>query len=260
MITTISPNIKLTKIAAFVFFTIAPTYSFATDVFDQLFTSINSGSYTMATIGLRGASGSRDSSSSSVEINSSHTEKNHSWLFSLKNEDDKNNGVKSNESTQANLRYIQNITQQHNVEFFGQYYRDIFEGFDKQLNTGIGYHFSSIHQNTNPSNFSFGVGVIDEITEFTTNNELHVTRGNLYIARNSQFGKDNSSALSLSLLVKPLLSNLNNYRAISMLTLRSAITDMLSMNLQVKYSYDAAPEIGYKDVNTQYSSGISYTF
>ncbi|MBU1224652.1 MAG: DUF481 domain-containing protein [Gammaproteobacteria bacterium] len=229
------------------------------DVHDQLFTSLNVGSYSSVSVGISGSSGNRDSQNYGLELNSTHRGDRFTWQFSGEINDTQTEGVKTDEQEKAQVRAIAHLTDKHGIEVFTQYQRDVLEGLSKHTEGGIGYRYESKAAPSEKLSYALGVGVVREQVRFITSpTEEQNSRANLYVALQTKLGE--RSTLTFSAMATPNVSQWSDWRGESVLTLRVPISEKLSVSLQTLYDYDAEPEVGIESYNLRYSTGISYSF
>ncbi len=229
------------------------------DVHDQLFTSLNVGSYSSVSLEISGSSGNRDSQNYGLELNSTHRGDRFTWLFSGEISDTQTEGVKTDQQERAQLRAIVHLAEKHGIEVLAQYQRDVLEGLSKHAEGGIGYRYESKATPSEKLSYALGVGVIREQVRYTTSPaEEQNSRANLYAALQTKLGE--RSTLTFSAMATPAVSEWSDWRAESVLTLQVPITQKLSVSLQAQYDYDAEPEVNIESYNLRYSTGISYSF
>lgn len=246
------------KTLMFLALAIASLPSFAMDVHDQLFTSMNTGDYAAISLGISGSSGNRESTTYDSELTIAHHDASATWLATAEYRDSKTNNVKTDELEQIHLRLIKKMSEKGAVEALAQHKRDVLAGVSRVVHMGVGYRYDT---NIDKARLALGAGVLYEQIRFAGyDSKEQVSRGHFYLATHMPLGSEGRATLSASAAVTPKLSDLVDWRAEAAVTLSTPVTKHLSLNLQALYDYDAEPERNIKEYNLTYQTRLTYSF
>lgn len=238
-----------------------PAAGHAMDEQDLLFTSLNRGNFTSATLSISGSSGNRDSETYDLQINSTHRGKKTTWMVAGELRYFKTEGFKTDDREKAQARMIWHLSDVHGIEVFAQYERDVLERLSKHLQAGAGYRYELKANPDERLSYALGAGLTREQIRYTSSpREEQNSRANLYASVQARISAHNFSTLTFTSKLTPEVSDWSDWRGAAALTLRVPITKKLSASLQAEYDYDVEPAIGVERRNLQYSTGLTYSF
>jgi len=181
------------------------------------------------------------------------------WMFVGSLNFAETNNSTSEDSSFAHLRYTRKIDGPHGIEAIVQYSQDQFELLDQRLVYGVGYRFEW-QPGTDDERGLLGLGVIREHERYVSvRKEQRLWRANLYltIAQPVSFARD--ASVSLSAYAQPAIDDLNDIRAIAVMSFTARLSEQLAIKFSIDYKYDSEPVESIENVNMNFSSGLTYT-
>lgn len=165
------------------------------------------------------------------------------------------NGVKSADSGFLHLRYNRYYSDKQSIEVFAQTNIDDFRSLESRELVGL-----SIRHELSQDQ-ALGLGLFNEWEEYTvldTKESYKQTRVNLYWVVTKDLSKN--ASIANTLYYQPNISDVSDWRGFNQLSIRSKLTDKLSMRFGLLLEHDSHPVLDVKPSDVSYKAGFSYEF
>lgn len=165
------------------------------------------------------------------------------------------NGVKSADSGFLHLRYNRYYSAKQSVEIFAQTNIDDFRSLESRELIGVAVR----HEVSQAQ--AIGLGLFNEWEEYTVldNKENYKqTRVNLYWVISKDLSK--TASITNTLYYQPNIADISDWRGFNQLSIRSKLTDKLSMRFGLLLEHDSQPVLDVKPSDISYRAGFSYEF
>lgn len=212
-------------------------------------------SFTALSIDLAGKSGNSDKEDFELGIYHSERSGKHFGFIMASREYAKSNDVKSADSSFLHGRYNYYFEADTAIEVFAQSNTDDFKSLESRNLVGTAYRKEISAKNT------LGVGLFEEWEEYSVNGQeldFQQTRFSLYwvatlpLSENAEF--------SNTLYYQPDVTEFSDWRAYNRLSIKSKLTDKLSLKFGLLVEHDSRPVLDVEETDISYSAGFSYEF
>ncbi len=212
-------------------------------------------SFTSLSLDLSGKSGNSDKEDFSFGIYHSERSNEHFGFVMASRDYAKSNDVKSEDSSFLHARYNYYFSANEAFEVFAQSNTDDFKSLESRNLIGVAYRKEFSDKNT------AGLGIFQEQEEYKVNGqtlEFDQTRLSLYWVTTVPL--DNGAELSNTLYYQPNISKFSDFRAYNRLSIKSKLTESLSLKFGLLVEHDSQPVLDVKKTDIKYQAGFSYEF
>lgn len=212
-------------------------------------------SFTALSFDLSGKSGNSDTENFAFGIYHSERQDKHFGFVMASREYAKSNEVKSADSSFLHGRYNYYFEENQAVEVFAQVNTDEFKSLESRRLVGLAYRKEISAKNT------LGIGAFEEWEEYDVDGQeldFQQTRLSLYwvatlpISENAEF--------SNTLYYQPDVTEFADWRAYNRLSVKSKLTDKLSLKFGLLVEHDSRPVLDVEETDVSYQAGFTYEF
>ena len=211
--------------------------------------------FTSLSLDISGRSGNSDTEEYALGAYHSRRFDQHFGFVMATREYAESNGVKSADSGFLHLRYNYYFSPSYSVEVFAQTNIDDFRSLESRELVGLAYRRELSKDQ------AVGIGLFNEWEEYKVNGNAEnykQTRVNLYWVVTTELSK--SASISNTLYYQPNIEQTSDWRGFNKLSVRSKLTDKLSMSIGLLLEHDSRPVLDVKSSDVSYQAGFSYEF
>ena len=212
-------------------------------------------SFTALSFDLSGKSGNSETENFAFGVYHSERKDKHFGFVMASREYAKSNEIKSADSSFLHGRYNYYYEQNKAVEVFTQLNTDEFKSLESRKLVGVALRKELSEKNT------LGIGAFKEWEEYDVNGqELDFDQTRLSLYWVASFPISEHAELSNTLYYQPNISEFADWRAYNRLSVKSKLTEKLSLKFGLLVEHDSRPVLDVEETDISYQAGFTYEF